>query len=177
MKHKVSLFLLLLLSLPTMAQDEKRFFVEPKIGLTISNLTQAHLKNKTSLCLGADCEYFISKPLSASLGMMLSIEGAKGEAGKLNPTYLNFPLLGKLHLSRKLAIETGVQLGVKFSDNREDFIIMGREKTFSFAIPLGMSYYTKHWVWDARYNWGLTNVYEYYNFKSRVFQVSVGYKL
>jgi hypothetical protein len=53
----------------------------------------------------------------------------------------------------------------------------GDAKTVDFSIPVGMSYEINNFVFDARYNWGVTKVFDGSDSKNSVFQITLGYKL
>ena len=49
-------------------------------------------------------------------------------------------------------------------------------KSFDFAIPLGLSYEISNIVIDARYNLGLTSIWDKGDEKHGVIQITLGYK-
>ena len=49
-------------------------------------------------------------------------------------------------------------------------------KGFDLAIPVGVSYQYQNIVLDARYNWGVTKVFDDGDSKNSVFQITLGYK-
>ena len=63
---------------------------------------------------------------------------------------------------------------------REDLKEYGYDEkanTFDFAIAIGLGYeFDFGMTIDARYNWGLTKIYEDDNAKNSVFMISLGYK-
>ena len=52
-------------------------------------------------------------------------------------------------------------------------------KTLDFSIPLGLSYEFSDFIIDARYNLGLTNIFDTssVNVKNGVIMLTVGYKI
>ncbi|NHF61296.1 PorT family protein [Flavobacteriaceae bacterium TP-CH-4] len=52
---------------------------------------------------------------------LFSLQGAGGIADNLRLFYLNFPLMGKYHITEEFAVEFGPQLGILLGDNVDDF--------------------------------------------------------
>lgn len=112
--------------------------------------------------------------------------------------YINVPLMANLYVSKGLAMKLGVQPGFLLDaqykyetrditvkdDNtkeygnkqtmKEDIAI----KSFDLSIPVGISYEYMNVILDARYNIGLTKIYEndFYKSRNNVFTVTVGYR-
>lgn len=94
--------------------------------------------------------------------------------------YVNVPLMLSGYIVDKLALKMGVQLGINTSgkyewseaqfvkDNNDavthtDFETTKGDvklKKMDFSIPIGLSYEYMNVVIDARYNWGLTKIYD-----------------
>lgn len=49
-------------------------------------------------------------------------------------------------------------------------------KSFDFSIPVGLSYEFSNVVLDARYNFGVTKVFDGSDSCNSVFQIALGYK-
>lgn len=112
--------------------------------------------------------------------------------------YLNVPLMVNLYVSQGLALKAGVQAGVlldsKTSWEETGFVVKpdGKKeygktrnmesdietKSVDVSIPLGISYEYMNVVLDARYNLGLTNIYDtdVMSSKNRFFTFTVGYR-
>ena len=85
-----------------------------------------------------------------------------------------------------LAVKLGVQPG--FNVNSKGKVVANTSvgsasketelnaKSVDFSIPVGLSYEYKNVVLDARYNWGLTKVWDNLDSKNSVFQFTLGYK-
>lgn len=82
-----------------------------------------------------------------------------------------------------LAVKLGIQPAFNVSDKvkfsgggssleNED---LGAE-SFDFSIPVGLSYEYSNVVFDARYNFGVTNIADGGDSKNSVFQFTLGYK-
>ena len=57
--------------------------------------------------------------------------------------------------------------------NKDD---MDDAKTVDLSIPVGLSYEYSNFVFDARYNFGVTKVADDADSKNSVFQFTLGYK-
>lgn len=80
-------------------------------------------------------------------------------------------------------MKLGLQPGFKVNDKTS--VEAGQEgnidapskaKAFDLSVPVGVSYEYNNFQLDARYNWGLTKVYEGSKTKNSVFQITLGYK-
>lgn len=106
--------------------------------------------------------------------------------------YINVPIVAKAYLAKGLAVNVGIQPGFCVSKKikvegtataggknisvDEDEKIDNGVKAFDFSIPLGLSYEYDDFVIDARYNWGVTKVFENGDSKNSVIQFTLGYK-
>jgi hypothetical protein len=111
---------------------------------------------------------------------------------KLSFNYLNIPILAKYYVIEGLSLQAGPQLGVFLSAKEKvetdfgdgqigvDRSALAESADFSFNFGLGYEF-GDHFLIDARYNMGLTNVLESNDeveeeLRNTVFQFSVGYK-
>ena len=109
------------------------------------------------------------------------MQGAKNDELKYNLEYINIPILANAYLTKGLAVKVGVQPAFKTKGEikpngsnvtvKDDLV-----KSFDFSIPIGLSYEFSDFVFDARYNWGLTKLIDGFDSKNTVFQFTVGYK-
>lgn len=151
--------------------------IQPKIGMNIASLTEAEGSDpRIGLAVGAELEYQAADIFSISVGAIYSMQGCKyndiiggpSTSETIKHDYINFPILANVYLTKGLAVKCGVQPGVNV--NGDD------AKDFDFTIPVGLSYEYSNLVFDARYNFGTTKVYDYADSKNSVFQITVGYK-
>lgn len=161
------------------------FTLQPKVGINIATLTDLNDigKSRVDFVGGVEGEYQVSDLFSISAGLLYSRQGYKIEDFEYNgdfvtadwsPSYLNIPILANVYVVKGLAIKAGVQPGIMVgNDNVGDMA-----NTFDFSIPVGLSYElsTVPLVLDARYNWGLTKVFDGFKPKNSVFQITIGYK-
>lgn len=158
---------------------------------------------------GADLEYQLTDMVSISTGLNYTLQGSKWKDykvvgidvknTKIELGYVNVPLLANVYLYKGLAVKSGVQLGfmtnakmksfMSFYDNTGqidiplDVDIMDECRKVDVSIPVGVSYeFDNHFVVDARYNFGLTNINKSdalseEGMKNALFIISFGYKI
>lgn len=169
--------------------------VMPKAGFNLATVTDADdASMKFGLVAGADMIYQINEPLAISFGVLYSMQGAKAKVkeggvtikNKLNMDYVNIPILANFYVTRGLALKAGIQPG--FNVKHKMKVESGGSsvesdipnfKSFDFAIPIGISYEISNFVIDARYNLGVTKLWdqEGSSSKNSVFQFTLGYKI
>ena len=169
--------------------------LQPKVGINIANLTGDGNKAKVGVVAGFEAEYGVAENFGIAAGLLYSMEGAKGdkvngEAPKLNLDYLDIPVLAQYYIIPGLAIKVGAQLGInvrkKISydgdsmDVDKFFKALGIDtnvESVNVCIPIGASYEYQNFVFDGRYNLGLTKTFKNMNKnKSSIFTFTVGYK-
>lgn len=198
MKKLMMMMAMLLTTVAVMAQHEEgEFTVMPKVGLNIATLSDAD-KAIADLHFGLEAEYMVTDNFSLGLGAIVSNQGAKytndGADATVDLDYVHIPILGSYYLLPGLAVKVGVQPGFKMKakvkgdgatvDLDEYFRLLNplldadmKVNSFTFSIPVGVSYQYRNVVVDARYNWGLTKVLNQGDaFYNRVFMLSLGYK-
>ena len=115
------------------------------------------------------------------------MQGAKAKTPLATVTqkldYINVPITANVYVVKGLAVKLGLQPGFKVSDKASvdathggQIAVPGKAKSFDLSVPVGLSYEYKNFQLDARYNWGLTKVYEGSKAKNSVFQITLGYK-
>ena len=197
MKKILVVAALMLSSVATFAQHAVGSFnVQPKVGVNIANLTEKNNADpRIGLVAGLEGEYQASDIFSVSAGLLYSMQGAKHELTILNQTgkrtykldYINVPIMANVYVTKGLAVKLGVQPGFKVSSAIKSELkttfagsASGTKdleaKSVDFSIPVGLSYEYNNFQLDARYNWGLSKVFENTDVKNSVFQITLGYK-
>ena len=176
MKKIMMIAAMMLMSIGAFAQNEVgQFTLKPMVGLNLANITNNDGKIKVGV----------------AAGVLYSMQGCKDKDDsdlKSNVDYINIPILANAYLFKGFAVKVGLQPGFlvrakeKYSNGG---IAVDRDmKEFcnkvDLSIPLGISYEYANFVFDARYNWGLTKLFkdDARDKKSHnsVFMLSVGYK-
>lgn len=189
MKKIMLVAALMFSSVATFAQHAVGSFnIQPKVGLNIANLTGDNKPDaRIGLVAGAEGEYQATDIVSVSAGLLYSMQGAKVKTPLATVTqkldYINVPITANVYVVKGLAVKLGLQPGFKVSDDvsvdaaqRGNIAVPGKAKSFDLSVPVGLSYEYNNFQLDARYNWGLTKVYEGSKAKNSVFQITLGYK-
>lgn len=189
MKKILLMAVVMLASVASYAQQAVgTFTLQPKIGMNVASLTKCDgCDPRIGLAAGVEAEYQATDIFSVSAGLIYSMQGNKAKAEGVTQTtkldYINIPILANVYVTKGLAVKLGVQpafnvsdkvklSGGKASAEAEDF---GAE-SFDFSIPVGLSYEYNNVVFDARYNFGVTNIADGGDSKNSVFQFTLGYK-
>ena len=178
--------------------------LKPLVGMNLANVTKLDGNStKVGIAAGAELEYMLSDNFSLSAGAIYSQQGTKFDWSyedekanfKLNMDYINVPILANYYVAKGFAIKAGIQAGFKANAKcKLDMDTQGMEdlvneiinpytkaledavKGFELSIPVGLSYEISDFVIDARYNFGVTKVFDGDDCKNSVFQFTVGYK-
>ena len=179
----------MMISAATFAQNEVgQLTIQPKVGVNIANITDVNDADpRIGLAAGAEFEYGLTDNIGLSAGVLYSMQGFKtteeGVDCTLKLDYLNVPILANFYVAKGFAVKLGVQPGFKLSSKAEfkgsgasKEVDVDGFKSVDLSIPVGVSYQYQNIVFDARYNWGVTNIVEDSDSKHSVFQITVGYK-
>ena len=161
--------------------------IQPKVGLSLANVTKGDGDIRVGAVAGAEFEYQVSDIFSLSAGALYSMQGCKGEVEGYDATvkldYLNVPILANVYVAKGLAVKLGIQPG--FNVTSKASVEKGGTKvttelddveSVDFSIPVGLSYEINNFVIDARYNLGVSKIWDDIDSKHSVFQFTLGYK-
>lgn len=164
------------------------FTLQPKIGMNVASLTKCDgCDPRIGLAAGVEAEYQATDIFSVSAGFIYSMQGNKAKEEGVTLTtkldYINIPILANVYVTKGLAVKLGVQPAFNVSDKQKlsggkasvEAEDVGAE-SFDFSIPVGLSYEYNNVVFDARYNFGVTNIADGGDSKNSVFQFTLGYK-
>lgn len=164
------------------------FTLQPKIGMNVASLTKCDgCDPRIGLAAGVEAEYQATDIFSVSAGLIYSMQGNKAKEDGVTLTtkldYINIPILANVYVTKGLAVKLGVQPAFNVSDKQKlsggkasvEAEDVGAE-SFDFSIPVGLSYEYSNVVFDARYNFGVTNIADGGDSKNSVFQITLGYK-
>lgn len=192
MKKIMLMVALMVATLSASAQNEVgQITLKPMVGMTIANITDVEGDAKVGLAAGVEAEYGVASKFGITAGLIYSMQGSKWDyeeggvkvTAKENLDYINIPILANYYVIPGLAIKAGIQpafnvrakakaeaAGYSVEEDDDD------AKSFDFSIPFGLSYEYCNFVLDARYNWGLTKIWDGADSKNSVFMISLGYK-
>ena len=183
---------LMVATLSANAQNEVgQVTLKPMVGLNLATLTGLD-DNKmcVGLAAGAEAEFGVAENFGITAGVLYSMQGTKWSEGDETLTwkmdYINIPILANYYVTKGLAIKAGLQPAFKASAKAKASAgsnsISGDLEgvsSFTLSIPFGLSYEYASFVFDARYNLGVTKVFKENGDKTpknSVFMFSVGYK-
>lgn len=189
MKKLFTFALFVFLFLGVKAQND--IVIGPKFGLNVSNITNSEMDNKASIHVGGFAEFKINDYLALQPELLYSRQGCRdkidGTKIKVRVNYLSIPVLAKLYVLENLSVDLGPEfafaLNSKMKAKDGDTTIkekLGNENTLVVNFGLGLSYNFEDIMVSARYNLGLSNVFDKDDYgsnnKNHVFQLSVGYR-
>lgn len=185
------LFLMAVMALATVSSFAQQavgtFTIQPKVGLNLANVTNGDGDIRVGAVAGAEFEYQVSDIFSLSAGALYSMQGCKNTIEGVDVTtkldYVNVPILANVYVVKGLAVKLGLQpgfnvthkLSVEKGGTSGSTDIPG-VKSVDLSIPVGLSYEYSNFVFDARYNFGVTKVADNADSKNSVFQFTLGYK-
>ena len=194
MKKLLLLAIVLLSSAGIMAQErEGTLTVQPRVGVNLSSMTDYN-KMKFGYNFGMEMEYQITDIFSLSAALMYSDQGAKDdETGTdeiLDIDFVNVPIMLNCYVVPGLAVKAGVQPAfrtkttVKYDGMKMDVDWLLKQygtdtemSKFMLSVPVGLSYEYNHFVLDARYNIGVTDLFKGEGImRNNVIQLTLGYK-
>lgn len=166
----------------------RHFTLQPKIGMNVASLTKSDGADpRIGLAAGVEAEYQATDIFSISAGLIYSMQGNKYEEKGITSTqkldYINIPILANVYVVKGLAVKLGIQPAFNVSDKVKvsgGSTSITKDNTdaesFDFSIPVGLSYEYSNVVFDARYNFGVTKVWDGGDPMNSVFQITLGYK-
>ena len=181
MKKLMMIAAMMLMSVGAFAQNEiGQITVKPMAGVNIATMTNMRTaKTRIGAVAGVEGEYGFAKNFSITAGLLYSMQGEKSsdsEYSSYKYDYLNIPILANYYVYPGLALKAGMQPGIKLSakigdDNNDD------ANGFYFSFPIGASYEYSNFVFDARYNFGVSKADNPGKAKHSWFSITVGYKI
>ena len=192
MKKMMMIAVMALVAMTASAQktlrDSGTFTLQPKAGLALGSFSGDYVKApgqddpkmRVGFLAGVEGEYYINDWFSAAAGVNYAQQGWKFDPVTTKLDFLNIPLTANFYVAPGLALKTGFQLGFMLSAKEEDVDVKDAFETMNLSIPLGISYEISNFVFDARYNIGVTNLLKHggsdFKYRSDLIQLTVGYK-
>ncbi len=194
MKKLLTIIATAFIALSVSAQSEAgSFTLQPNVGFTYTTATGDWGKGTDgafALTAGVEGMYMVNDKFGAALGVNLtgyntSVETRKDDVIYSN-YYFNFPVTANYYVAPGLAVKAGIALNLlataKIDDYDEyDFGITSVKvkdmyKSTFFTVPVGVSYEFNSFVFDARYNIGISKVAKDDDGSFNALTFTVGYK-
>lgn len=181
------LFVLAVVALmTTVSASAQQMFIKPMAGATLATLRGSDVsdnaKMKVGLVGGAEFGYNFTEQFGVTAGLLYAMQGAGNKDDSdlnLKMDYLDIPILANYYVIPGLAIKAGVQPGILVSAKVDGHDYKDLYKKLDVSIPIGASYEFSDFVIDARYNLGMTKLYDKGDAKAynSVIMVTLGYKI
>ncbi|MFK7812194.1 MAG: porin family protein [Maribacter sp.] len=108
--------------------------------------------------------------------VIVQLQGADVGASNLNLIYVHVPVMGKYHLSDRIAVEFGPQIGVLIADNWDEDLSLIDTKKINIGLNIGGGYrMNENFYFNVRLSPGLSRVIEATSTKNFAFQLGANY--
>lgn len=191
---------MLLMLFPVMAhaQGNRKFHAGVKAGLNLANTRyqteteDKKLGSRTAFHGGIFGQYHFSKTIGVHADLVFSSEGYAQTGGNAETSlvlnYINLPILFRYMHSSGVFAQTGPQVGMLMSANsittwngtETETDVKDRHKSTNFSWGTGIGYCYKKFGIEARYNLGLSNVFDIgteYKYTPSTVQVSLSFSV
>ena len=194
MKKLLTIIATAFIALSVSAQSEAgSFTLQPNVGFTYTTATGDWGKGKDgafALTAGVEGMYMVNDKFGAALGVNLtgyntSVETLKDDDIYSN-YYFNFPVTANYYVAPGLAVKAGIALNLLATakiNGYDEYKFYGSElkvkdmyKSTFFSVPVGVSYEFNSFVFDARYNIGISKVAKDDDGSFNALTFTVGYK-
>lgn len=180
---KISMVVIALLLMSGVAFSQAQVAIGLKGGVNISKFDESASDNITSFHGGAFALVKLTK-IGIQPEILFSQQGSKFsdiDYDELKTSYVTIPVMLKIYLAAGINLQAGPQFGfltaaeIDGNDAKDSFKSsdISANVGLGWDLPFGLTV-------DARYNFGLQDVNDDPNLealKSRVIQVSIGYKI
>ena len=190
MRKKIKLTILLLMICGiTTAQSKLNYGVKAGGNFTGFHTGSSTFTSEFGINIGGIAEYSFSDRIGIQTELLLNQKaGNFGVRDNSNfflgnivskLVYIDIPILAKIYIGNKFSFEVGPQIGFKISEKTE---FNGEEieseiKTLDTAIVGGFGYQFDQGLFiQARYGYGLSEIFENERYKNSVISLSLGYK-
>lgn len=177
---KIGLVAILTLFVSAAAFSQAQIALGLKGGVNISKFDESAADNITSVHAGAFALIKLTK-IGIQPEILFSQQGAKFDGQELKNSYVTIPVMLKVYLISGLNLQAGPQFGFLTKAELEGQDVKDAFKGSDISANIGLGWDLPFGLTvDARYNLGLQDVTDDPSFdalKSRVIQLSIGYKI
>ncbi|SCY24182.1 Outer membrane protein beta-barrel domain-containing protein [Nonlabens sp. Hel1_33_55] len=180
----------ILISLQSFSQNNLEYGLKAGLNLSGFHTNQSANTDKVSYHVGGFTEYNINDVLSLQAEILYNKKGGlyNFRSGsqpfttsvETNLDYIDLPLQAKIYIFRKLSLDLGPQVGILINSSAEiddDEAILDNDiNSIDFTLNGGFSYKLNELFFlQARYSYGLSEVFENRKYKNSVASLSLGY--
>ncbi len=190
MKKLLTLIATAFIALSVSAQSEAgSFTLQPNVGFTYTTATSDWGKGKDgafALTAGVEGMYMVNDKFGAALGLNFTGYNISQEIQKEDLVwsnyYFNVPVTANYYVAPGLAVKAGFAVNflstakIDGKDKNAGHDVKDWYKSTFFSIPVGASYEINDFVFDARYNIGVSKVAEGFDGTFNALTFTVGYK-
>lgn len=159
------------------------FTLQPKAGIAISSSNADGVTSKVGFVGGVEAGYQICDPFAITMGVNYAQYGAKIENTDIKQKldYITVPILANYYVLPGLAVKAGLEpafkVSAEYGNGDASVSVSDAVKSVMLSIPVGASYEYKNVVLDARYNIGVTGLFDIDDSaKGNAFVLTLGYK-
>jgi hypothetical protein len=149
-----------------------------KAGANFASIADAsNVSNKTGFLIGVFAGVKFNDNVGIQGDLLYSQQGADFDPDKIDLNYVNIPIVLKYFVVKGLHIQAGPQFGFIVDDNIKDLPQdIGEAESFDLTGVVGVGYDFPLGIRaDARYNFGLTDIFDVGEGKNAVVSLSLGY--
>ena len=190
MKKLLTIIATAFIALSVSAQSEAgSFTLQPNVGFTYTTATGDWGKGKDgafALTAGVEGMYMVNDKFGAALGLNFTGYNISQEIQKEDLVwsnyYFNVPVTANYYVAPGLAVKAGFAVNflstakIDGKDKNAGHDVKDWYKSTFFSIPVGASYEINDFVFDARYNIGVSKVAEGFDGTFNALTFTVGYK-
>ena len=197
MKKLLAVIATAFITISASAQSEAgSFTLKPNVGFTYTTATGdwgEGADGAFALTAGVEGMYMVNEKFGAALGLnytgyntsvevYTSLDGDKKEDDIYSNYYFNIPVMANYYVAPGFALKAGVALNILSTakidgkDKNAGHDVKDMYKSTFFSIPVGASYEINDFVFEARYNLGVSKVAENYDGTFNALTFTVGYK-
>ncbi len=197
MKKLLAVIATAFITISASAQSEAgSFTLKPNVGFTYTTATGdwgEGADGAFALTAGVEGMYMVNEKFGAALGLnytgyntsqevYTSLDGDKKEDDIYSNYYFNIPVMANYYVAPGFALKAGVALNILSTakidgkDKNAGHDVKDWYKSTFFSIPVGASYEINDFVFDARYNLGVSKVAEGFDGTFNALTFTVGYK-
>ena len=197
MKKLLAVIATAFIAISVSAQSEAgSFTLKPNVGFTYTTATGdwgEGADGAFALTAGVEGMYMVNEKFGAALGLnytgyntsqevYTSLDGDKKEDDIYSNYYFNIPVMANYYVAPGFALKAGVALNILSTakidgkDKNAGHDVKDWYKSTFFSIPVGASYEINDFVFDARYNLGVSKVAEGFDGTFNALTFTVGYK-
>ena len=197
MKKLLAVIATAFITISASAQSEAgSFTLKPNVGFTYTTATGdwgEGADGAFALTAGVEGMYMVNEKFGAALGLnytgyntsqevYTSLDGDKKEDDIYSNYYFNIPVMANYYVAPGFALKAGVALNILSTakidgkDKNAGHDVKDWYKSTFFSIPVGASYEINDFVFDARYNIGISKVAKDDDGSFNALTFTVGYK-